>query len=1188
MIIDQLFTQPIFEAADPNKLIVSVTILPMSAEDDTEVKDFDLTGRFQGDARSQINQATAYLKKFLESRGINFTLFQATYQGQIVNQQNYGSMEPQNDAERELQTMANQMRNKHPAVKENASDPITQFASNAHEEWRRNFDPTGTKPRIKKNSDGTEGDINVPFEKLHPDWKKENLAAGHAAHHAVKHFGRDMEKAAEHVHNEWMKRNPKADYNAAQHVPYDDLSDDEKEKDRVHVRTMMRLMGHQLNEFAPSGDDGEGPDQEELLRRLAAHWWNGNEHQMTRVEHTLAAMGWEIGEDDGYDEGGVFVVRPGDEHGRSYLSWPHEELDMNETAPPGAKAERMVKHIKAGYAKDGKLTPKEKGIAFATAWKAHNAGQVEEQGMAEAAQGHTIEAHGVRGMDRRTWHKTFRNTDQMMAWAEKHDAEIIGTRDLEQAQHHNLSPARQDMAEGVAETVSMDQAKKVLRHYGADHFKTTSNELHFYKNGRPMSVDLIFNDDATRSVNLSQLNSATRRLKGQGVAKGPQIDEMFADQGSGSTDRDNADYMKRRNAAKKAGYTGRETKAGTWRVFKDGNAVAAAGPFKSADEASAWIKKHKQGVTEMDKSEPSAGRDTGPRSGPDREAKPITTKKATRDAADMLNRAVRDSHKKKDVKEGDLEQTKTGIRHRGHRYGSGEELPNGGGNRSGFPNPGKYARDLDHLDKNLTSKLDHSMDVSWPHGNKKRDMDEGIVDRAAGVSLKLATPELLKMAGFIKAYIKAEAPDALPAMEEILQRLRFYSTQETGNYNIGALQNLHQLAMSIKSHLRPDSEVAPFLTEFIRIVKWYLDETIKLVNENNDPLMNKLRRALVQEGRVKELADDLKTMSDADFMKKYGKAKAAIRADMKRVDEAGISRLGKKDIEPEFDFRTGLGGDDETGYETQNEPELGMFRMGKPVEPNDAATKEFMAALTPSQQDNRFTAPAGWRYVEKDEDPARYGSDTTISGTGTPDWRSIAAAGKPAAASGLPKMRFDIASQRLVPVDQPVALDMSPKIKDIKSGSNPNIDADTRARALAWAAQQNAPAAAAKQKVDWKTIYALNKATIGSNPDIIKPRMQLNMPNGTIYLVQPGDTLTKIAAKQNQVNELSTEKLAQYKTAAARDARQADQEGDVKRGDKRFSGIVKATKKQFDNDAKKVDESRAARRALMAKIVNGN
>jgi hypothetical protein len=77
----------------------------------------------------------------------------------------------------------------------------------------------------------------------------------------------------------------------------------------------------------------------------------------------------------------------------------------------------------------------------------------------------------------------------------------------------------QGVAEGVAETLSMDEAKKVLRQYGADNFKTTSNELHFYKNGRLFSVDLIFNSDATRSVSLSQLNSATRKLKGQGVAE---------------------------------------------------------------------------------------------------------------------------------------------------------------------------------------------------------------------------------------------------------------------------------------------------------------------------------------------------------------------------------------------------------------------------------------------------------------------------------------------------------------------------------------------------------------------------------------------------------------------------------------------------------------------------------------------
>ena len=43
-----------------------------------------------------------------------------------------------------------------------------------------------------------------------------------------------------------------------------------------------------------------------------------------------------------------------------------------ESAPPTAKGERMVKHVKKGYAADGKLTDKEKGIAYATAWKKHN------------------------------------------------------------------------------------------------------------------------------------------------------------------------------------------------------------------------------------------------------------------------------------------------------------------------------------------------------------------------------------------------------------------------------------------------------------------------------------------------------------------------------------------------------------------------------------------------------------------------------------------------------------------------------------------------------------------------------------------------------------------------------------------------------------------------------------------------
>lgn len=67
------------------------------------------------------------------------------------------------------------------------------------------------------------------------------------------------------------------------------------------------------------------------------------------------------------------------------LSEQFQQLD--EKAPEGAKFERMVKHIKAGYSKDGKLTDKEKSIAYATAWKAKNKNMEEgitaEQVMAE-------------------------------------------------------------------------------------------------------------------------------------------------------------------------------------------------------------------------------------------------------------------------------------------------------------------------------------------------------------------------------------------------------------------------------------------------------------------------------------------------------------------------------------------------------------------------------------------------------------------------------------------------------------------------------------------------------------------------------------------------------------------------------------------------------------------------------------
>lgn len=72
-------------------------------------------------------------------------------------------------------------------------------------------------------------------------------------------------------------------------------------------------------------------------------------------------------------------------------------------------------------------------------------------------------------------------------------------------------------------------------------------------------------------------------------------------------------------------------------------------------------------------------------------------------------------------------------------------------------------------------------------------------------------------------------------------------------------------------------------------------------------------------------------------------------------------------------------------------------------------------------------------------------------------------------------------------------------------------------------------------------------------------------------------TLQEIRARQKekfsgdteQIVELSNEKLAAYKTAASASATAADKAGDFKKGNKRFSGIIRATNKQFKNDAKK-------------------
>jgi hypothetical protein len=96
----------------------------------------------------------------------------------------------------------------------------------------------------------------------------------------------------------------------------------------------------------------------------------------------VTAYGWlqdggnpetgEDGEEHTRKYGHLFNKGQSDKESSPSAGFGQDESMAMEKAPPGAKAERMVKHIKKGYAKDGKLTDKEKSIAYATAWKQHN------------------------------------------------------------------------------------------------------------------------------------------------------------------------------------------------------------------------------------------------------------------------------------------------------------------------------------------------------------------------------------------------------------------------------------------------------------------------------------------------------------------------------------------------------------------------------------------------------------------------------------------------------------------------------------------------------------------------------------------------------------------------------------------------------------------------------------------------
>ena len=127
------------------------------------------------------------------------------------------------------------------------------LASTLHESWRVNrLLPTGAyDPRVKTTIDTAwisthqtdQVDIaNTAFADLPGDWQEENMAAAIVAMNEVisayeqgtEFNDAFVESASAQVHIEWLKRNSEW-AEADQKLPYAQLSEEEKDKDRLQV-----------------------------------------------------------------------------------------------------------------------------------------------------------------------------------------------------------------------------------------------------------------------------------------------------------------------------------------------------------------------------------------------------------------------------------------------------------------------------------------------------------------------------------------------------------------------------------------------------------------------------------------------------------------------------------------------------------------------------------------------------------------------------------------------------------------------------------------------------------------------------------------------------------------------------------------------------------------------------------------
>ncbi len=145
--------------------------------------------------------------------------------------------------------------------KNKAEEKIAQLGSQLHDEWRASRyreDLKDYEPRVKKTTDPlwqiahdgkTEVDIaNTSYGDLPEDWKGENKASAEvtvteiekAVQAGVELDDAFVENASSVLHDKWLERNGSW-APTEQKKPYAELSEEEKEKDRVIIRKGIEM-----------------------------------------------------------------------------------------------------------------------------------------------------------------------------------------------------------------------------------------------------------------------------------------------------------------------------------------------------------------------------------------------------------------------------------------------------------------------------------------------------------------------------------------------------------------------------------------------------------------------------------------------------------------------------------------------------------------------------------------------------------------------------------------------------------------------------------------------------------------------------------------------------------------------------------------------------------------------------------